>query len=295
MHDGTFWSNVKPSNIPEGQRPSWMTFDDAWVDEVRRGFAACAVFAYFPLYWLTYNQMVSNLTAQATTMQLKGVPPDLLNNLNPITLVILIPIFDSLVYPALRRAGIHFTPIKKITLGFWLGAVAMLYSAVIQMKIYHMSPCGYAANTCVDENDNPLPAPINVWAQTGAYVIIGISEIFASITSLEYAFSKAPRNMRSLVQAVALFTQAISSAIAQALNPLSADPLLIVNYGVMGGLSFVGGCFFIWQFRGLDKEEDKLNMLPEGHVVARKDVESYENEPTRSDEKNQQPIEEIKM
>ena len=30
-------------------------FDDAWVDEVRRGFNACAVFLWYPLYWISYD------------------------------------------------------------------------------------------------------------------------------------------------------------------------------------------------------------------------------------------------
>jgi hypothetical protein len=29
-----------------------MTFDDKWVEEVRRGFKACSVFVWFPLYCL---------------------------------------------------------------------------------------------------------------------------------------------------------------------------------------------------------------------------------------------------
>lgn len=41
LHDGTMWDNVKPSRIAPEHRPHWMTFDDAWVDEVRRGFNAC--------------------------------------------------------------------------------------------------------------------------------------------------------------------------------------------------------------------------------------------------------------
>lgn len=45
-----FWESAKPSNIPDSQRPRWMTFDDKWVDEVRRGFKACSVFTWFPLY-----------------------------------------------------------------------------------------------------------------------------------------------------------------------------------------------------------------------------------------------------
>lgn len=56
MHDGTFWEKVKPSNISVENRPKWMTFDDAWVDELRRGFNACAVFCWYPIFWLCYNQ-----------------------------------------------------------------------------------------------------------------------------------------------------------------------------------------------------------------------------------------------
>ncbi|KAI9756987.1 MAG: hypothetical protein M4579_003645 [Chaenotheca gracillima] len=278
-HNGTLWEAAKPSNIAPENRPVWMTFDDAWVDEVRRGFAACSVFAWYPLYWLAYGQLTNNFTNQAGTMTLNGVPNDVVNNLDPIALVLFIPICDSFLYPGLRKMGFRFTAIKKITAGFWLAAAAMIWAAVVQYYIYKTSPCGSEANNCFNEDGTVNPAPINVWAQTGCYVLVAFSEIFASITSLEYAFSKAPRNMRSLIQAVALFTNAISAAIAEALNPLAGDPLLIWNYGVFAVLSFLGGVFFIWQFWGLDQEEDELNNLPEGQVVATKDVENYDNEP----------------
>ena len=272
-HDGSLWEGAKPSNIPPSQRPKWMTFDDAWVDEVRRGFAACAVFCWYPLYWLAYGQLTNNFTAQAGTMTLHGVPNDVVNNLDPFALILFIPLCDSFLYPGLRKLGFQFTAIKKITVGFWTAAAAMVWAAVVQYYIYKTSPCGFDANNCYNEDGSVNPAPINVWAQTGCYVLIALSEIFASITSLEYAYSKAPKNMRSLVQAIALFTNAISAAIAEALNPLAGDPLLIWNYGVFAVVSFIGGCIFIIQFWSLDKEEDALNLLPEGHVVAEKDIE----------------------
>jgi POT family proton-dependent oligopeptide transporter len=50
-------------------------------------FNACKVFLWLPLYWLAYNQMVNNLTSQSAVLQLNGVPNDLINNLNPVTLV----------------------------------------------------------------------------------------------------------------------------------------------------------------------------------------------------------------
>ena len=133
LNDGTFWVNVKPSNIPRDQRPKWMTFDDQWVDEVRRGFHACSVFLWYPLYWLTYNQLNNNLTSQAATMKLNGLPNDVLSNLDPFALIILIPICDLAIYPLLRRWRINFSPIKKITWGFYTGSAAMVWACAIQV------------------------------------------------------------------------------------------------------------------------------------------------------------------
>jgi POT family proton-dependent oligopeptide transporter len=279
LNDGTFWENVKPSHIDPARRPSWMTFDDAWVDEVKRGFAACSVFLWFPLYWLTYNQLNNNLTSQAAVMTLNGLPNDVLSNLDPFALIILIPICDLFLWPWLRKMKIHFTPIKKITWGFYTGAMAMIWAAVIQAYIYKKSECGHNASGTLPNGDACAPVAINVWAQTGSYVLIAISEILASITGLEYAFSKAPKNMRSLVMSVFLFQSALSAAIGEAFVTLSADPLLVWNYGTMGVLSAIGGTIFWFEFRGLDKEEDHLNMLPTGNLVLTKDVEDVPVEP----------------
>lgn len=87
-----FWHRVKPSALGSNA-PAWMSdFDDNWVDQVARGLNACKVFLWLPLYWLAYNQMVNNLTSQSATLDLGGVPNDLINNLNPLTLVIFIPL-----------------------------------------------------------------------------------------------------------------------------------------------------------------------------------------------------------
>ncbi|KAH7126966.1 peptide transporter PTR2-A [Dendryphion nanum] len=266
-HDGTFWQSIKPSRLGPN-KPAWMNFDDAWVDEVARGWAACSVFLWYPFYWITYNQINNNLTAQAETMTLNGIPNDVLANLNPFAIMILIPLFDLGIYPALRRAGIRFTPIKKIFTGFMIATAAMIWAAVVQYYIYKTSPCGPSPTLWLDTPSH-CKSPINVWAQSGPYVLIAASEILASVTSLEYAFTKAPKNMRSLVQAFSLFMSAFSAALGYAFLPLATDPLLVWNYGSAGILAFVAGCLFWVQMRGLDSEEDRLNLLPTGHVGVR--------------------------
>jgi POT family proton-dependent oligopeptide transporter len=204
--------------------------------------------------------MINNLTSQAATMRLNGVPNDIINNLNPLALIIFIPIMDFLVYPGLRRMGIKFTPLKRITAGFFFAGSGMIVATVTQYYIYKIGPCGKEANYCLDKLNKH--SDISVWVQTLTYVLGGISEIFASVTSLEYAFTKAPKNMRSLVQAVALFMNAFSSALGQALVGLSEDPLLVWNYTVVAILAFVGGIGFWLTNYKLDKQEDELNNLP---------------------------------
>ncbi|KAJ5691676.1 oligopeptide transporter [Penicillium malachiteum] len=233
-----FWDQVKPSKLGSN-KPQWMKLDDEWVDEVRRGLSACAVFLWYPLYWLAYNQ----ITSQAATMRLGGIPNDIINNLNPLSLILYIPIMDHILYPGLRRMGFRFTPLRRITAGFIVAGCAMISATVTQYYIYKKNPCEKNANYCLEKRAS-------------------ISEIFTSVTSLEYAFTKAPRNMRSLVQAVSLFMNAFSSAIGRALVGLSADPLLEWNYGVTAILAFIGGIGFWLTNYKLDRDEDRLNMPP---------------------------------
>lgn len=167
---------------------------------------------------------------------------------------------DIVVYPFLRKKGIRFTPLKKICAGFIIASFSMVWASVLQYYVYKTS--GFYD----DPTNTDYSSPINVWAVTGVYILIAISEIFASVTTLEYAFTKAPKNMRSLVMSIQLFTTAFSAALAQAFTPLTADPYVVWNYGAVAIISFVTGVLFWFAYRKMDKEEDQLNMLPTGHL-----------------------------
>jgi POT family proton-dependent oligopeptide transporter len=186
---------------------------------------------------------------------------------------------DTFIYPFLRKRGIRFTPIKKITAGFILGAFAMVWAAVLQHYIYKTS--GY-----YQTHDPDYRTDISVWAVTGVYVLIAISEIFASVTTLEYAFTKAPKNMRSLVQSVQLFTTAFSAALAQAFTPLTADPHITWNYGSVAIISFVTGIGFHFAYRSMDKQEDELNLLPTGHLGTEEQAADIERRQSVTAEKH---------
>lgn len=147
--------------------------------------------------------------------------------------------------------------------GFMLASIAMISATVIQYYIYEKGPCGKYMNECES------PAPFTVWVQAFPYIFIGFSEIFTSITGLEYAFTKAPKNMRSLVTSYWHFMSAFSNAIGQAFTALSTDPLLVWLYASVAIIAFIGGILFWLHQRPTDKIEDQLNMLPDSTYVGR--------------------------
>lgn len=255
----TFWEPAKPSNVPVEQRPSWMTFHDLFVEELSRCCKVFAVFVLLPLYWLCYNQMTSNLIVQANMMNLHGGPAEIVAQLDPIFILVFVPVFNLGLYPLLERMRIPFTPIKRITVGFFFAALAMAWAAVVQQFIYTSQRCGSHVGTSGDCAD--VTSPVTVWAQAGSYGLIAISELFASVVSMEIAMLMAPRSMRSIVMAVGIFTTAVAAAIGEAFTPLATNPLYIINYVVFACLGFVGGVLFYLCFFRIDRKQEELNLL----------------------------------
>ena len=65
-----------------------------------------------------------------------GIPNDIFQNIDALTIILFIPIFNSCLYPVLQRLGIQFRPIARITVGFIFAGLAMLYAAGVQHLIY---------------------------------------------------------------------------------------------------------------------------------------------------------------
>ncbi|KAJ3554308.1 hypothetical protein NM688_g3181 [Phlebia brevispora] len=260
-----FWGPARPSYYTEGKLPALITWDDEFVGEVDRTMKACRVFLFFPFYWLCYSQIDGNLGTMAASMRLNGTPNDLIKNLDPISIVVMIPIFDYFIYPTLRRYGINFAPIKRIYAGFIVAGLAMLYAAILEHFLYKGSPChNNQPSACLDANNTPRFVDINVWVISGPYILVALSEIFASITSLEYAFTKAPKRMKSVVMAFSQFQNALSSALNFALTAVNVEQRFTWLFGSFGVTSVVVGTIFFFTFRTLDRMESQLNAVGQG-------------------------------
>ena len=124
----------------------------------------------------------------------------------------------------------------------------------------------------MDADGFPNPAPINVWVVSGPYILVGIAEIFASITSLEYAFTKAPQQMKSFVTAFAQFQTAVSAALNFALVSVNVEERFTWLFGSFAVTAVVVGTLFYLTFINLDRAEAALNTIGTGDRDGFKDT-----------------------
>ncbi|KAF7725206.1 peptide transporter ptr2 [Apophysomyces ossiformis] len=238
--------HVAPWSEDDLQKANWT---DEFVDELRQAIMACRIFIPLSIYWVCYNQLSNNLLSQAACMDRHGVPNDIMNNFDPIALIIFIPIWDRVVFPLMRKHKINFLPQKRITVGFMLAASAMVYAAVVQYYIYKdpaFNATGYST--------------IPVFVQIPCYVLIAFSEIFASITSIEYAYTHAPKSMKSLISALSLWPNCASALINLAISPSAHDPNMVWVYSGVAIGAFVCGCMYYYVFRHYDTMDEQDNM-----------------------------------
>jgi len=91
-----------------------------------------------PLFWALYDQLGSRWTFQATRTDgdigIYEVKPDQLQLVNPLLILVFIPVYEMVFYPLLALIGIK-RPLQKLTLGGILAGIAFLLSAAIEVKL----------------------------------------------------------------------------------------------------------------------------------------------------------------
>ncbi|KAF1481507.1 Solute carrier family 15 member 1, partial [Eudyptula minor novaehollandiae] len=109
------------------------------------------LFLYIPLpmFWALFDQQGSRWTLQATTMDGNfgaiQIQPDQMQTVNPILIILMVPVVDGLVYPLIKKCKINFTPLRKITVGMFLASLAFVAAALVQVQIDKTLPVFPAA------------------------------------------------------------------------------------------------------------------------------------------------------
>ena len=112
------------------------------------------------------------------------IPAASLSIFDTVAVLTLIPIMDHIVYPLLRYCGINFTPLRRIGVGMLFAAASVAVAGVIEIKRrneWHNGPI--CEQTIFDEHRNA--SCLSIFWQVPQFVLIGASEVFASITGMQ--------------------------------------------------------------------------------------------------------------
>ena len=254
---GTFWEYPKPSYLAEHQdgRASWIKskpekgiYTERVVTDIKLTLTSTRIF----LYWVIFNindlglgALTNNLSA---AMQSNGVPNDVINNFNPLAIIVFTPILDYGIYPFLTKMKINPNVTVRIFIGFMLAAGAMAGGAILQRMVYNKSPCGDYASTCGTQAD------ISLWQTCVIYGLTGISETFAMVGGYQIAFVTSPSNMKSFVMAIFLFQTALSSIINIIISPSLEDPNLVKVFGAIAGIGAAFAFWWLYQYWNLPRD-----------------------------------------
>jgi POT family proton-dependent oligopeptide transporter len=166
------------------------------------------VVPFVAIFWALWQQNFSSWVVQSEKMDrhLFGIEwkPEQIQTVNPLFILIMLPLFSYWIYPAINKV-FRLTPLRKIGTGLFITAVAFSIVAWIQVQI--------------DAGQTP-----HVLWQILAFVVLTVSEIMVSVTHLEFAYTQAPRKLKSLVMCTYLGAVSLGNAFTAGVNFFIQNP-----------------------------------------------------------------------
>ncbi len=184
------------------------------------------VYIFIAAFWALFDQMDSAWILQATQMNRDWLgrqwEPAQTAAVNPAMILILIPAFTYVIYPAINRV-FHLTALGKISIGLFIAAATFVFSACLEIFI----SAGYH--------------PSIGWLVL-AHLLMAAAEIMISITCLEFSYTQAPKELKSLVMAVFFLSIALGNAFTAIVNAVIQNE---------DGTSKLEGPAYFWFFAGV--------------------------------------------
>ena len=181
---------------------------------------------FVSMFWSLFDQTGSAWVLQAERMDRTLLGRELLSSqiqaVNPLFILLLIPMFAYGVYPAMGRF-FNVTPLRKVGIGFFIAAASFCVPAWVEMRIA-------AGET-----------PNIIW-HVVAYILLTTAEIMVSITGLEFAYRQAPKTMKSFIMSIWLLSVSVGNLFTALVNMFIANE---------GDTSKLAGADYYWFFAGL--------------------------------------------
>lgn len=142
------------------------------------------VFAPIAAFWALFWQYGSSWVLQGREMDPRvfgfTVLPEQIQSLNGLFILILIPVFGGIIYPAAERRGLLGSALDKMQAGMFISVLSFVCAAAIQFIL---------------DRGGHLSVAWQVWQ----YLFIAAGEVLVSVPALEFAYTQAPASMKSTI------------------------------------------------------------------------------------------------
>lgn len=189
------------------------------IEGIKAVWNILSVFAFIPIFWALYDQNGSEWVLQAQNLNRNfwGIQwqAEQVQAINPILILVFIPLFSFVLIPAIQKMGIKVTPLRKIGAGLVLTALSFIIIAILQTWIDALPTTTdpVTNKTIIDLTNAP-----NIAWQLFAYAVLTAGEVLVSITGLEYAYTQAPPSMKSTIMACWLLTVTVGNVLVSQIN-----------------------------------------------------------------------------
>jgi POT family proton-dependent oligopeptide transporter len=214
-----FYTNKKPEVhvlTPEERRVQFQT--------LMRLFG---IFGLIVLFWIGYEHndtlwvgFISDYVDLKVPFFDKTIAPDQLQFLNPLFVIILVPIFSFLFVRFDPHVRI-FTPMRKILAGFLLTTAAVAIMSVAGFLVQGHTAMQPQGDKMVEISTVKLSL---LWPAL-AYIVLTFGEVLLYGTMLELAYTAAPKSMKGFVTACFLLTSTIANFINMVWTPFFGGSL----------------------------------------------------------------------
>ncbi|XP_041348632.1 solute carrier family 15 member 4-like [Gigantopelta aegis] len=213
-------------------------FHDTLVEDVKKLKKILCVFAVLIPYWIVYFQMQTTFLVQGLHMKLlfmnetsdknheekPQIVPAWFSLFDVIVLILLLPLFDRVIYPRMAKAGYPFSMTKRIGLGMVFAIAAMLAAGVVEhfrlKAFWPHSGNKQCTNASINQHigiSDYEAADLSILWQIPQYILIGISEVFTSVAGLQFACSVSPNSMKGIIMGLFYFFSGIGSFLGTAI------------------------------------------------------------------------------
>ncbi len=264
----------------------WQKFKEETLspDGLRAVFCLAPLFLIFvPMFWAIFDQTGSAWVLQAESMDRRflGVTwyESQVQAVNPLLILTMIPLFTYVVYPFMGKF-FSPTPLRKIGIGLVLTVAAFAISAMIEQRIQVNTDqvatamwSGLNADGVEGSGDlgkaltaasdakwtedriqgylDPMP---NIGWQFLAYVVLTAAEILVSIVCLEFAYTQAPKKMKSFIMGIYFLGVSLGNLVTALVNKVieikeQTDP--VTGAVIREAGSKLGPVDYYWFFAAL--------------------------------------------